>query len=161
MRPLVARRSPSSSPLAGAALTAARATPAADPLRGDRAQARACGLLTTRASSPGRTRDVLGMFTSGGAAVAVGDYDNDGFDDLFVTDPAEGKPNQLFRNDGGTDVHRRHRERRASAAATIRCRSSRTPSGSTTTTTAAATCSSSASARRSSTATQGQGDSPT
>jgi hypothetical protein len=34
----------------------------------------------------GPKADILEMFTSGGAAVAVGDYDNDGFDDLFVTD---------------------------------------------------------------------------
>jgi len=30
----------------------------------------------------GKNGDVLRMFTSGGAAVAVGDYDNDGFDDM-------------------------------------------------------------------------------
>jgi hypothetical protein len=51
--------------------------------------------------------DVLGMFTAGGASVAVGDYDNDGFDDLFVTDSAEGASNHLFHNEGGlrfTDV---------------------------------------------------------
>ncbi len=45
--------------------------------------------------------DVLGMFTSGGSAVAVGDYDNDGLDDLFVTDSAEGTSCHLFHNDGG------------------------------------------------------------
>jgi enediyne biosynthesis protein E4 len=51
--------------------------------------------------------DVLGMFTSGGASVAVGDYDGDGLDDLFVTDSATGKPNHLFHNNGNmtfTDV---------------------------------------------------------
>jgi enediyne biosynthesis protein E4 len=51
--------------------------------------------------------DVLGMFTSGGASVAVGDYDGDGLDDLFVTDSATGKPNHLFHNNGDmtfTDV---------------------------------------------------------
>jgi hypothetical protein len=45
--------------------------------------------------------DVLGMFTAGGAAVAAGDYDNDGFDDLFVTDSGEGTRSHLFHNDGG------------------------------------------------------------
>jgi len=58
-------------------------------------------------SFPGRTGDVLRMFTSGGAAVAVGDYDNDGFDDIFVTDSEAGKPNHLFHNNGDftfTDV---------------------------------------------------------
>jgi ASPIC/UnbV protein/VCBS repeat protein len=55
----------------------------------------------------GDTADVLQMFTSGGAAVAVGDYDNDGFDDLFVTDSAEGTTSHLYHNNGNltfTDV---------------------------------------------------------
>ncbi|MSO19554.1 MAG: CRTAC1 family protein [Acidobacteria bacterium] len=42
--------------------------------------------------------DVLGMFTSGGSSVAVGDFDNDGWDDMFVTSSDEGKFNKLFRN---------------------------------------------------------------
>jgi len=51
--------------------------------------------------------DVLRMFTSGGAAAAAGDFDNDGFDDLFVTDSNEGTTSYLFRNNGDltfTDV---------------------------------------------------------
>jgi hypothetical protein len=55
----------------------------------------------------GDTGDVLRMFTSGGAAVAVGDYDNDGFDDLFVTDSGEGTTSHLYHNNGNmtfTDV---------------------------------------------------------
>ncbi|MBI3935331.1 MAG: VCBS repeat-containing protein, partial [Acidobacteria bacterium] len=55
----------------------------------------------------GQHGDVLGMFTSGGSAVAVGDYDNDGWDDLFVTDSDSGQPNKLFHNKGDgrfTDV---------------------------------------------------------
>jgi len=55
----------------------------------------------------GKNGDVLRMFTSGGAAVAVGDYDNDGYDDLFMTDSEVGKPNHLFHNNGDltfTDV---------------------------------------------------------
>src|SRR5215831_6793738 len=55
----------------------------------------------------GKHGDVLHMFTSGGAAVAVGDYDNDGFDDIFVTDSEAGKPNHLYHNNGNltfTDV---------------------------------------------------------
>ena len=55
----------------------------------------------------GKNADVLRMFTSGGAAVAVGDYDNDGFEDIFVTDSDAGKPNHLFHNNGNltfTDV---------------------------------------------------------
>src|SRR5436305_15291008 len=55
----------------------------------------------------GKNADVLHMFTSGGAAVAVGVYDNDGFEDIFVADSDMGKPNQLFHNNGNltfTDV---------------------------------------------------------
>ncbi|MCP4654525.1 MAG: CRTAC1 family protein [bacterium] len=51
--------------------------------------------------------DILEMFTDGGAAVAVGDYNGDGFDDLYVTDSDTGKPNHLMRNNGDltfTDV---------------------------------------------------------
>jgi hypothetical protein len=48
----------------------------------------------------GNTGDVLRMFTSGGASVAVGDYDNDGYDDVFVTDSGEGTTSHLFHNNG-------------------------------------------------------------
>lgn len=51
--------------------------------------------------------EVLEMFTDGGAAVAVGDFNNDGYDDMFVTDSDVGKPNHLMRNNGDmtfTDV---------------------------------------------------------
>lgn len=46
----------------------------------------------------GKNADVLRMFTGGGAAVAVGDYDNDGYEDLFITDSEEDQPNHLFHN---------------------------------------------------------------
>ncbi|MGH9202537.1 MAG: FG-GAP repeat domain-containing protein, partial [Vicinamibacterales bacterium] len=48
----------------------------------------------------GKNADTLRMFTSGGSSVAVGDFDNDGFDDLFVTNSDAGQPNRLFRNSG-------------------------------------------------------------
>jgi hypothetical protein len=50
---------------------------------------------------------VLEMFTDGGAAVAIGDYNNDGFDDLFVVDSDEGTSHHLMHNNGNltfTDV---------------------------------------------------------
>ncbi|MEA2604572.1 MAG: enediyne biosynthesis protein [Acidobacteriota bacterium] len=47
----------------------------------------------------GKHADVLGMFTAGGASVAVGDYDGDGDEDLFVTDSDTGRPNHLLRNE--------------------------------------------------------------
>jgi enediyne biosynthesis protein E4 len=56
---------------------------------------------------PGKYSEVLQMFTSGGAAVAVGDYDNDGYDDIFLTDSDLGQPNRLYHNNGDltfTDV---------------------------------------------------------
>ncbi len=48
----------------------------------------------------GKSADVLGMFTSGGSSAAAGDFDNDGDDDLFVTDSDEGRTSVLYRNDG-------------------------------------------------------------
>jgi enediyne biosynthesis protein E4 len=55
----------------------------------------------------GKSADVLKMFTSGGASAAVGDFDNDGLDDLFITDSAESTRSHLYRNNGNltfTDV---------------------------------------------------------
>jgi hypothetical protein len=60
--------------------------------------------------------DVLGMFTSGGAAAAAGDSDGDGRDDLFVTDSAEGGENHLLHNEGpGPDGIPRFRDVTAEA----------------------------------------------
>jgi hypothetical protein len=41
---------------------------------------------------------VLEMFTAGGAAVAVGDFDGDGWEDVFLTDSDTGKAHHLLRN---------------------------------------------------------------
>ena len=49
---------------------------------------------------PGRNGGVLSLFPGGGAAVAVGDYDNDGYEDVFITDSAAGRPNHLLHNNG-------------------------------------------------------------
>jgi tetratricopeptide (TPR) repeat protein len=56
---------------------------------------------------PHRTRSfdnpyahVMEGYTALGAAVAVGDFDGDGFDDLFVTDSSEDGRNLLYRNRG-------------------------------------------------------------
>lgn len=43
---------------------------------------------------------VLEMFTEGGASVAMGDYDGDGWEDLFFTSSAEDARNALMRNQG-------------------------------------------------------------
>ena len=62
------------------------------PFRGGRRRAGARFRHSPRKFAPsGRRSDVLRMFTVGGAAVAVGDYDGDGFDDLFVTDSARAR----------------------------------------------------------------------
>jgi hypothetical protein len=45
--------------------------------------------------------EVLELFTAGGAAVAVGDFDGDGWEDLFLTESGEGRPCHLLRNESG------------------------------------------------------------
>jgi hypothetical protein len=47
-----------------------------------------------------RLKPIMPWLTAGGAAVAVGDYDNDGLDDIYFTTSALGKPNHLYRNEG-------------------------------------------------------------
>ncbi len=50
---------------------------------------------------------IMAGYTALGAAVAVGDYDRDGYEDLFMTDSKEGGKNHLYRNNGDltfTDV---------------------------------------------------------
>ncbi|HKI03126.1 MAG TPA: VCBS repeat-containing protein, partial [Thermoanaerobaculia bacterium] len=44
--------------------------------------------------------EIMAGYTALGAAVAVADYDGDGFEDLFVTDSADGGKNHLYRNRG-------------------------------------------------------------
>ena len=63
---------------------------------GERAGARL--VHSTRDFGDRSKAQVLEMFTSGGAAVAVGDCDGDGWDDLFVTDSGEGRSSHLLRN---------------------------------------------------------------
>ena len=51
--------------------------------------------------------NIMAGYTALGASVAAADFDGDGFDDLFVTDSAEGGRNHLYRNNGDftfTDV---------------------------------------------------------
>ena len=43
---------------------------------------------------------IMEGYTALGAAVAVGDFDGDGFDDLYITDSSEDGRNLLYRNDG-------------------------------------------------------------
>lgn len=54
-----------------------------------------------------RLRNLGPWFTALGAGGAVGDYNNDGLEDIYVTDNLRGYPNVLYRNDGSfkfTDV---------------------------------------------------------
>jgi enediyne biosynthesis protein E4 len=43
--------------------------------------------------------EIMAGYTALGAAAAVADYDGDGYEDLFVTDSAEGGKNHLYHND--------------------------------------------------------------
>ena len=56
---------------------------------------------STRRFTGRHKAQVLQMFTEGGAAAAVGDFNGDGRDDLFIVDSDQGKPHHLMRNDGG------------------------------------------------------------
>jgi len=47
---------------------------------------------------------IMSWMVSVGAAAAAGDFDNDGFVDLYVTDSKKGEPNYLYRNQG---LHRK------------------------------------------------------
>ena len=54
-----------------------------------------------------RLKNMGPWFTALGAGGAVGDYDNDGDEDIYVTDSLRGTPNVLYRNNGDltfTDV---------------------------------------------------------
>jgi len=54
--------------------------------------------------------NIMSWVSSVGAAAAAGDYDNDGWIDLYVTDSRKGTPNYLYRNNGDgtfTDVAKR------------------------------------------------------
>ena len=43
--------------------------------------------------------NIMSWMTSVGAAAAAGDYNNDGWIDLYVTNSRKGTPNRLYRND--------------------------------------------------------------
>lgn len=47
-----------------------------------------------------RLKNMGPWFTALGAGGAVGDYNGDGFEDIYVTDSLRGKPNVLYRNNG-------------------------------------------------------------
>ena len=47
-----------------------------------------------------RLEHIMPQVAAMGASVAVGDFDRDGWQDLYVTDSAEGSLNRLYRNKG-------------------------------------------------------------
>ena len=53
-----------------------------------------------RAKFDPKVSNVMPWLTAGGAGVAVGDFNNDGLDDIYFTTSAPGQPNHLYRNDG-------------------------------------------------------------
>jgi enediyne biosynthesis protein E4 len=61
----------------------------------------------TNRSFDNKYAHIMEGYTALGAAVAVADFDGDGFEDLFVTDSKDGGKNRLYRNNGDftfTDV---------------------------------------------------------
>jgi hypothetical protein len=53
-----------------------------------------------RASFDPRIKNVMPWITAGGASVAVGDFNNDGLEDIYFTTSRLGARNHLYRNDG-------------------------------------------------------------
>jgi enediyne biosynthesis protein E4 len=96
------------SPAPPAATAPPRAQPAGAGIRFEEIGERAGVHLSHHARRfAGKNADVLEMFTAGGAAVAVADYDGDGFDDVFITDSDNGRRCHLLHNNGDltfTDV---------------------------------------------------------
>ena len=120
------------------------------PARGDRAAARASISSTRRRPSIAQLDHIMPQVASMGAAVAVADFDRDGWQDFYVTNSGEGSLNRLYRNQGdGTfsDVAAGDGRRRRQPARAPACRWAR--SGATTTTTATRICSSTSTAGRS------------
>ncbi|HEX6203282.1 MAG TPA: VCBS repeat-containing protein, partial [Thermoanaerobaculia bacterium] len=91
---------PAAAAEAPAAAAARPAPPAAPTLRFEEIGEAAGARFThsTRRFGDREKAEVLEMFTAGGAAVAVGDFDGDGWEDVFLTDSDTGKPQHLLRN---------------------------------------------------------------
>ena len=53
-----------------------------------------------RAMFDAKVKKIMPWLTAGGAGVAVGDYDNDKLDDIYVVTSRRDKPNALYRNLG-------------------------------------------------------------
>ena len=53
-----------------------------------------------RAQFDPKAKALMPWLTAGGAGVAVGDYDNDGLDDIYVVTSLKDAPNALFHNKG-------------------------------------------------------------
>ena len=87
--------------LAPAAQPGAAKTAAAGPRFEEVAQKAGAVFSHARATFDPAAQRLMPWLTAGGAGVAVGDYDNDGLDDIYVVTSKRDAPNALFHNLGG------------------------------------------------------------
>ena len=64
------------------------------------AQKAGAGFSHARAQFDPKAKPLMPWLTAGGAGVAVGDFDRDGLDDIYVVTSLKDAPNALFRNKG-------------------------------------------------------------
>jgi hypothetical protein len=83
-----------------AATLVAAGTAAAAPRFEDAAEQAGAVFSHARAEFDASAKPIMPWLTAGGAGVAVGDFDRDGLDDMYVLTSRAGKPNALFRNKG-------------------------------------------------------------
>jgi len=82
------------------ALAAANGAQAGTPRFQETAEAAGISYMHERAEFDPSVQKIMPWLTAGGAGVAVGDYDNDGLDDIYVVTSLHDRPNELYRNLG-------------------------------------------------------------